>query len=417
MNNPFENAMQQLERAASVAGVKSSVIAKLQKPDAVLEFDIPLTMDNGTVRHFLAYRVQHDRSRGPYKGGFRYHPQVNLDEAKALAFWMTVKTAVVGVPFGGAKGGIQVDPKTLSEGELERLTRAYARLLAPHVGPELDVPAPDVNTNPTVMGWFVDEFQKVTGTKAPAVVTGKSVDQGGSEGRTEATGYGGFYILEEAFRRLQLPIPPRVVVQGFGNVGYYFADAAHNAGFKVTAVSDSKGGVKDKRGFGMSPHSIQEMKHSRCMISNCYCIGSVCDCENYDAVTNEELLQLETDVLVPAALENQLTNENAEKVQAKIILELANGPTTPEADAIFRKRGIPVIPDVLANAGGVTVSYFEWYQNMHNEKWKREDVFKKLREVMMSAMGSVWETHERLNTDLRTAAFVVALKRIEEALK
>lgn len=416
-HNPFENALAQLHKAASVGGVPEHVIRKLQTPDKVLSFELALEMDSGETKTFPAYRVQYDNTRGPYKGGFRYHPQVSLDEAKALAFWMTIKTAVADVPFGGAKGGVCVDPKTLSQPELERLTRAYTRSIAEHIGPERDVPAPDVNTNPAIMGWLKDEYSAIVGVDTPAVVTGKTIAQGGSEGRTEATGYGGFYVLEEAFRRLKLPVPPDVAIQGFGNVGYYFAQAAHDNGFKCIAVSDSRGGIYDRRMLGMSPKNILEMKRSRGMISNCYCIGTVCDCENYDAISNEQLLALSTDVLVPAALENVLHEGNARQVQAKLILELANGPTTPEADAIFLSRGIPVIPDVLANAGGVTVSYYEWLQNKAGEHWSQEEVLKKLRATMMSALSEVWDTHERYTIDLRTAAFVVALKRIGEKMK
>ncbi|HBF67536.1 MAG TPA: glutamate dehydrogenase [Candidatus Magasanikbacteria bacterium] len=414
MNNPFTNAMKQLERAASFGIIASALIEKLKAPDRVIAFDVEIEMDNGARRKFPAFRVQYDNSRGPYKGGFRYHPHVNLDEAKALAFWMTIKTSVAGVPFGGSKGGVCVDPRELSEAELERLTRAYTRGIAEHIGPQLDVPAPDLNTNPKVMSWLADEYGVIMGGRVPAVVTGKTIEDGGSEGRTEATGYGGFYVLEEAFKRLQFPVPPAFVLQGFGNVGYYFAEAAHDAGFKMIAISDSRGGIYDTRTLGMSPKSILKSKQARGMISNCYCIGTVCDCQNYAAVSNDELLALKTNVLVPAALENVLTGENAGAVQADLILELANGPTTPDADDIFRKRGIPVIPDVLANAGGVTVSYYEWKQNLDGEHWKKEVVLEKLRSQMMTALSDVWDAHERHGTDLRTAAFLVALKKIEE---
>lgn len=412
--SPYVNAMNQLKRAADAGHIKQSIIDRLSNPDRVLKFDVTIEMDSGEKKSFKAYRSQYNNILGPYKGGIRFHTQVNEDEVKALSFWMTIKCAVMGLPMGGGKGGIEVDPKQLSAGELERLTRGYSRYLAPHVGPKVDVPAPDVNTTPKIMGWFLDEYNKVVGGSNPAVVTGKEIKDGGSEGRTEATGFGAFYVLEEAFNRLKLPVPPTVVVQGFGNVGYYFAEALHDSGYKLIATSDSKGGIYDKRGFGMSPKSILKTKEEKGKINGCYCLGSVCDCENYASVTNEALLELPCDVLAPAALENQLTETNAQKVQTKLVLEIANGPTTSGADAVFVARGIPVIPDVLVNGGGVTVSYFEWLQNLSGEKWNKKDVLVKLREYMMKSMGEVWNTKEELKTDFRTAAFVVALRRIEQ---
>jgi glutamate dehydrogenase (NADP+) len=414
----FTNALSQLKKASTYINLPSRVQEILKKPERVLQFSIPITMDNGSTRVFDGYRVQYSSARGPYKGGLRYHPKVNLDEVKALAFWMAIKCAVVGIPLGGGKGGIAVDPKVLSQGELERLTRAFTRRLVPFIGPEQDVLAPDVNTNPEVMGWLVDEYSKVTGRFVPAVATGKPLALGGSQGRTAATGQGGLFILNELVGKLKLdPKKTRIIVQGFGNVGYYFAKLAHKAGYKIIGLSDSKGGIYSNGGAGMDPDHIMQDKKARGIIAGCYCVGSVCDCENYRSMTNKQILEAPTDILVLAAMENQITRENAGRIKAKAIIEMANGPTTPEADIKLAKRGVIVVPDVLANAGGVTTSYFEMVQNLQQYYWTEAEVMQKLKPIMGQAFKQVWQKAEALKVDLRIAAFVLALERIAEAIE
>ncbi len=426
MSTAFQNALHQLERANAVHPFSKKFFAAMKKPNRELRSEIPVKMDDGSTKTFKGYRVQYNNARGPYKGGIRFHPETNPDEVKALALWMALKCAVVNIPMGGGKGGVTVDPKKLSKTELERLARGWVRAFAKDIGPDRDVPAPDVNTNAQIMDWMADEYEKLTGDKTRATFTGKPVDRGGSEGREEATGYGGFVVLEALRKMSALPLsknvaiatkPVTVAVQGFGNVGYEIAKLLHEAGYKIIAVSDSRGAIYDKRGLGMDPANILKTKKERGMIGGCYCIGTVCDYENYTQITNEEMLELPVDVLVPAALEGVITEANAEKIKAKVILEMANGPTTPEADDIILERGIVVIPDILANAGGVTVSTFEWEQNKKGEKWKKEKVLKKLTEIMEREAAHVSNRAKELKTDLRRAAFVIALERIEAALK
>lgn len=416
--NPFENAMQQLNKAARVMNLAPEVLEILSHPERVIEVAVPVKMDDGSLKVFDGYRVQYNSARGPYKGGIRYHPQIDINEVKALAFWMAIKCAVVDIPFGGGKGGITVDPKKLSESELERLTRSFTRAIAPFIGPKVDVPAPDVNTNPKIMDWIVDEYAKIEGKITPAVVTGKSLEHGGSLGRTAATGQGGFYALREIAKKMKLkPEETTVAIQGFGNVGYHMAKLVQQAGYKLIAISDSHGAIFDKRGLGMDPDVIIKTKQERGLIGGCYCVGSVCDCENYTEISNEELLELKVDVLIPAALESVITEKNAGKIKAKVVLELANGPITADADEILFKKNIVVVPDVLANAGGVTVSYFEWLQNVQNYSWTEAMVLEKLEPIMIDSFAAVWRSQEKYQTDLRTAAYTVALKRIAESIK
>ena len=418
-NNPWERAQEQLHAAARHLTLDPLLRARLEQPDRVIEVSIPITMDDGSVRVFDGFRVQHNNILGPYKGGLRYHPKVDMDEVKALSFWMTMKNAVVDVPFGGGKGGIAVDPKKLSEGELERLTREFTRKLAPVIGPTLDVPAPDVNTNGKIMNWIRDEYARVEGEDAPAVVTGKPLEQGGSEGRPEATGLGGSYALQALMRALgKSPVGMTVAIQGFGNVGSFLAQFLQESGFLIVALSDSKGGIYVPRGI-KDLKAVETCKERSGRLAGCYCVGSVCDLTNMESmggrdISPEEVLTLPVDIIVPAALENAITEENADDIKASIVLEMANGPTTLEADAMLAKRGITVIPDILANAGGVAVSYFEWYQNMHGETWGKEDVFKKLKEKMDSATQAVHAAHKEYNVSLREAAYIVALKRLVE---
>lgn len=408
MNNLFETAIQQLEQAASLAGLDKNIIEQLKVSDRYVEVSIPLIMDDGSQHIFTGFRSQHNNSRGPYKGGIRYHQDVNVDEVRALSFWMTFKNAVVDVPFGGGKGGIIVNPKELSQTELERLSRGFVQKIYRLIGPNIDVPAPDVNTNGQIMSWMLDEYEKLTGTKAPATFTGKPVANGGSQGRTEATGYGAGYVLRECINQKIVSIPQdaTVAIQGFGNVATYFAEATKGLGLKIVALSDSKGGIYNTEGIDIS---IAE-KHKKAT-------GALQGLSGTIDITNEALLELDVDMLVPAALENVLTGHNADKIKAKLILELANGPTTPEADSIFAQKGIVVIPDILANSGGVATSYFEWQQNMEHITWSKDQVLKKLDAQMTQAWRDVAAAQQKYNTTYRTAAYIVATERIARAIK
>lgn len=433
--NPFESAMLQLSKAESVLLKRAKTekqkkeiaqkIERLREPQRQVNVTLPIQMDDGSQKLFHGYRVQFNNARGPYKGGIRYHQNVSLDEVKALSFWMAMKCAVADLPLGGGKGGIIVDPKTLSQKELERLSRAYARAIADVIGPDKDVPAPDVNTNGMIMGWMVDEYLSWKDKKWKlsakekkeyrGTFTGKLIKDGGSEGREEATGLGGLFVLQAILKKLGLKGELTVAVQGFGNVGYNIAKFLADSGFKVVAVSDSKGGIYVPD--GINPKLTLECKQKNGYLAGCYCSGSVCNLNKGKQVTNDALLELPVDILVPAALENALTKENASKIKAKVVLEMANGPTTPEADAILFKKGIPVIPDILSNSGGVTVSAFEWEQNLKGEKWSKKAVNEKLAKKMAKAALAVWDASKLYKTDLRTAAFAVALERILTAMR
>lgn len=416
-NNPWKRAQRTLQQYGKKLLLDPSVITKLSEPDKVLVVSLPLILDDGTTTLFKGYRVQHDNTLGPYKGGLRYHPDVSLDEVKALSFWMTMKNAVVNVPFGGGKGGIEVDPKKLSASELERLTRLFTRSLVNDIGPHRDVPAPDVNTNAKIMSWIVDEYAHQTGQEELAVVTGKPLDMGGSQGRTEATGLGGVYVLMAFLKRMNIDHKGMTVaVQGFGNVGKYVAQFLQDEGFTIVAISDSRGGIYVKQGI-QDIREVSKCKDAKGEISSCFCINGKCDLANKaamqgESITSVALLQLPVDILIPSALENTITEDNANKVQAKYILEMANGPTTREADDILKQKGVIIIPDILANAGGVTTSYFEWYQNIHNETWEGKEVLEKLKDKMEIATQDVCELAEQENVTLREAAYMVALKRI-----
>ncbi len=418
-HNPWQRAKKQLTKTSEHLKLDPLLLAHLIEPEKVIEVSLPLKRDNGEVQTIKGYRVQHNSHHGPYKGGLRFHPDVSMDEVKALAFWMTVKTALIDIPFGGGKGGITVDPKTLSESELERLTRIFTRRLSHAIGPDKDIPAPDVNTNGKIMSWIVDEYSKIVGKHTPGVVTGKPIEHGGSEGRTEATGLGGCYALLEIVKREKLdPSKLTVAVQGFGNVGYYAAYFLQKNGFKVVALSDSKGGIYIPNGLA-DIEQIERCKKEKGYLAGCYCVGSVCDIRYKDKVKGQDIspsdiLELPVDIIVPSALENVITKDNAYRIKANIILEMANGPTTTEADEILQANNKIVIPDILANSGGVAVSYFEWYQNIHNEQWTKEKVFKQLEEKMRKAVDEVYETANKSNVSLRDAAYLVAIKRLDK---
>ena len=405
MNNPFQNAMEQLDKVVEVKKFNPEFIERFRRPNRDIKISIPVKMDDGSLKIFEGYRVEYNNALGPYKGGIRYHHDTEINEVKALAFWMAIKCAIANIPMGGGKGGITVDPKVLSKGELERLSRGWVRGLSDILGPKKDVPAPDVNTTPEIMDWMADEFEKITGDKTRATFTGKPLGKGGSEGRGPATGLGGFYVFDSLRAQLGLPEKCKVVVQGFGNVGLNAAEIFIDHGHSVVAISDSKGGVYNPNGLDIK--KLAEHKKAT---------GSLSGFLESTNLTNEELLETECDVLVPAAFENQISSANAPKVRTKAILELANGPITPEADEILFKKGIPIMPDVLANSGGVTVSCFEWEQNLKGEHWSEKEVFEKLLIMMNDAAQKVYENSKKYSTDMRRGAFILALERIEEKM-
>ncbi|HSD12102.1 MAG TPA: Glu/Leu/Phe/Val dehydrogenase [Patescibacteria group bacterium] len=403
--SPFDDALAQLSRADGVRKFPEEFMMLMRHPKREIRVAIPVRMDDGAVRVFEGYRVQCNDARGPFKGGVRFHRDTDIDEVRALALWMAVKCAVVDIPMGGGKGGVTVDPSTLSKGELERLSRGWVRALVDVIGPKKDVPAPDVNTTPEIMAWMADEYALLTGDRSGAVITGKPVDKGGSLGRSRATAQGGYHVFEELARKLGLPERCRVAIQGFGNAGGTAADIWSKHGHRVIAVSGSKGGIIADGGLDVA--AVAAYAESR---------GSVVGFPGARPISNEELLAAECDLLIPAALEGQIRADNAAKVRASVILELANGPTTPEADDILLGRGVRVIPDILANAGGVTVSTFEWEQNMRRERWSETQVAARLEAVMRAQARVVHARASALGTDMRRAAFVVALERIASAM-
>ena len=407
MQNPFENALKQLEKAANIMNLDKNIYEILKQPDRVLTVSVPVKMDSGEVKVFTGFRSQYNDALGPYKGGIRYHENVSLDEVKALSFWMMVKCATVNIPMGGGKGGIIVDSKKLSEGELERMSRTYVQKIWRVIGSDKDVPAPDMYTTPKIMGWMRDEFEKLVGHADPGVITGKAIADGGSAGREQATSQGGIYVTREFMKKMNfVASETSVAIQGMGNVGGFMAKLLVQDGFKVVALSDSKGGVYDPAGLDLNTVFAHKEK-----------TGSLSGLDGVQFVSNAELLELPVDLLIPSAMENQITIENAENIKAKAIVELANGPTTPEADEILSKRGVLIVPDVLANAGGVTVSCFEWEQNVKNEKWTEAQVLAKLEPIMVNAFNEVWETKEKYNITMRAAAFVKAIERVASKMK
>jgi len=405
--NPFAIAVMQFDRAADYLDLDDGLRELLKTPKRQLVVSIPVKMDDGSLRVFEGYRVQHNLARGPGKGGIRYHPDVTLDEVKALAMWMTWKCATVNLPYGGAKGGVRVNPKELSQGELERLTRRYATEIAPLIGPDRDIPAPDVYTDAQTMAWIMDTISMFKGHTELGVVTGKPVELGGSHGRQEATARGCQFVIREACRTLGLSLNgATVVVQGFGNAGSNVARFLHEDGARIIAVSDSKGGIYNPR--GIDPEAALQHKART---------GALQGLPDTEAITNAELLELPCDILVPAALENQITRRNADRIRARLIAEAANGPTTPAADDILFERGITVIPDILANAGGVSVSYFEWVQDQYGFFWPEDEVRRHLERIMASAFHEVRATAERYGVDLRRGAYILAIGRVAEATR
>ncbi len=415
----FENTLQQIREAAQIMSLDKDVELILSNPTRIIEVSIPIKMDSGAVRVFQGYRVQHNNAAGPFKGGIRFHPDVDMSEVKALATWMTIKCSVVGIPLGGAKGGIVLDPHELSERELEVLTRKYVQAIGPFFGPEIDVPAPDVYTTPQIMAWFADEFSTLKGYNDLGVVTGKPLEFGGSAGRNEATAQGGVYVLEQFMKKIgKKPEETTVVIQGFGNAGSNAAKIMANQGYKVIGVSDSKGGLICEQ--VINPDELMTCKIEKGSVQECGLIVSELhgkQGESCRRVTNAELLTTECDILVLSALENQVTKVNAAQIKAKYILELANGPTTPEADKILEANGVIVIPDILANAGGVTVSYFEQVQNKMNYYWTAEDVAQRLSTIMVGAWERVSANADKHKCSLRQAAFITAMDKLSKIIK
>ncbi|MBW7955432.1 Glu/Leu/Phe/Val dehydrogenase [Patescibacteria group bacterium] len=427
--NPHQQAIKQLEKVAGLLRSEyhdedtarfDAAIERLKEPDRVIEGHLEVEMDDGRSETFQAYRSQHNNARGPYKGGIRFHPDVSQEEVKALSTWMTWKCAVTGIPYGGGKGGVIVDPKKLSQDELQRLSRAYARFITPYIGPQVDIPAPDVNTTPQMMAWMVDEYQQEVGRQAKVVdsshsaaenplatFTGKPVTLGGSEGREEATGLGGVVVMEKLVEQLFLTKEKKqitVAVQGFGNVGYWFAYLAHQKGYSVVAISDSRGGIYAPQ--GLDPEYVLNYKKEH---------GSL-PSDGVQQISNAELLELPVDILVPSALEGVIDKKNAHRIQARAIIEMANGPTTSEADEVLAARNVFVVPDILANAGGVSTSYFEWVQNLQGYNWPLQEVTTRLKKVMETAFAEMWQMHQKTGQTGRVSAYMTAVQRVVDAM-
>ena len=406
--NPFEIARKQVKTACDRLNADPAVYEILKNPQRALEVSFPVKLDNGTVKTFTGYRSQHNNAVGPYKGGVRFHPNVNFDEVKALSIWMTIKCCVAGIPYGGGKGGITLDPRDYSEAELERISRAYAEAISPLIGEKIDIPAPDVNTNGKIMSWMVDAYENIVKKSAPGVFTGKPVEFGGSLARTEATGYGVNFAAVQALEKLGKDVKGATyAIQGFGNVGYHTGYYAHKAGAKIVAVSTVDVAIYNENGLDME--ALFKEYQTNGFITNKAGYGK--------EISNAELLALDVDVLAPCALENQLTSENAGKVRAKIVVEGANGPTTPEADAILRQNGVLVVPDILANCGGVVVSYFEWVQNLQGYYREFDEVQEKETVVLRRAFRDIWNLAQEYDVDLRTASYMMSIRRVEKAMK
>jgi glutamate dehydrogenase (NAD(P)+) len=405
--NLFEISQRQFDIAAEKLGLEDGMREVLRHPKRQLLVSVPTLMDDGSIKVFTGYRVQHNLARGPAKGGIRYHPKVSLDEVKALASWMTWKCATVNIPYGGGKGGVTCDPKRMSRGELERMTRRYASEISIIIGPDRDIPAPDVYTDAQTMAWIMDTYSMTVGYSSMGVVTGKPIPLGGSQGRNEATARGAQFCVREACAVLKKPVKgTTVAIQGFGNAGANLARLLHDDGARIVAVSDSKGGLYSSR--GLDPRQVLEHKVRT---------GSVVGFRGAERITNEELLEAKCDVLAPAAMESQITQRNAARVRARIVAEAANGPTTPGADRVLKDHGVFVIPDILCNAGGVTVSYFEWAQDLQGFFWEESDVNRQLEKFMRRAFHEVLETSRAQKTDMRTAAYLLAVGRVAEATR
>ncbi|HYM65447.1 MAG TPA: Glu/Leu/Phe/Val dehydrogenase [Candidatus Sulfotelmatobacter sp.] len=416
----YQKSREEILEVGKKFNLNEDELEEFLEPDRIIEVKIPIKIGSELIT-FKGYRSQHSNTLGPYKGGLRFHPRVNKDEVMALSLWMSLKTAVVGVPFGGGKGGIAVDPKALTEKQLEDLSREYVRRVFEIIGPQKDVPAPDVNTNPKIIDWMADEYIKINKKNGQelnelyATFTGKA--KNGLAGRTEATGFGGVVVLKNLSKKLNLvPEKTTIAVMGFGNVGYYFAKIASEVGFKVVAVSDSKGGIikRDSKGnfIPLDIPLVYDCKMEKGSLNGCYCAGGVCDTRGGQLITNEELLELPVDILIPAALEDVITDNNMQNIKAKIIVEMANGPVSPKAQHYLTHKGVNIVPDILANSGGVAASFIEWEQNMKNETYKKADVLKRLEKLMIDAFENVWNSSKKHKTNLKEASYLVALGKI-----
>jgi glutamate dehydrogenase len=401
-----KNCRKQLEKVKTIAHLSDKDLSVLENPRRVMNVNYPVRMDNGTVRIINAFRIQYNDALGPTKGGIRFHPSVDEEEVAELAFLMSLKTSLVNLPYGGAKGGIRIHPKELSEGELERVSRGYIKEMAKIIGPHQDIPAPDVNTNPKIMGWMMDEYEHIVGVKTRGVITGKPILIGGSLGRNEATARGAFFIIQKKFEKTKDKSKLKVAIQGFGNAGSHIAQMLEKDGFKVVAVSDSSSGIYEPKGLNIK--DLIEFKEDKNHLSN-YKKGK--------KISNEELLELKVDILIPAALGNVIHTNNVKNIQAKTIVEVANAPVSTSADSVLNEKGVEVIPDILANAGGVIVSYFEWVQNLYSYYWKEDEVNEKLKEKILSAYAGVLEEANTHNMSLRTASYTLSIARILEAEK
>jgi glutamate dehydrogenase (NADP+) len=414
MFNLLKDATSHLDDAMKIIDIDSETIDRLRQPKSVLQVSVPLRRDDGTLEIYSGFRIHHDDTRGPTKGGIRFHPDVNVTEVASLAFWMTIKCALVDVPFGGGKGGISVDAKKLSKLELQKLSRSYIRQIVDFIGPDRDIPAPDMYTNEIIMGWMMDEYSNIKRQHSPASFTGKPIPLGGCQGRSEATGQGAYYCIKALEKKLGLnPKKTRVAIQGFGNAAQRVALTLFDEGYQIVALSDSKGGIYRKEGFDLP--SIIKMKHETQRMQSVYCEDSVCEMVPADIITNEELLELDVDILIPAAIENQITSKNVDKINAPIIVEVANGPITSDADKILAKKQKTIIPDILANAGGVIVSYYEWVQNRSGQNLTQKEVFSKLEVKMLETFNLVQNLVDDKKVNMRTASYALALQRINEA--
>lgn len=414
--NIFNDALKRVRRIGESAGVDNEVIEALMHPKATMTASLPVRMDDGSTEYFTGYRCRYNNILGPSKGGIRFHWEVNREEVQALALWMTIKCAVVNLPYGGGKGGVCVDPKKLSPMEVERLSRAYVRAMADFIGPQTDIPAPDVYTNARIMGWMMDEYEAIKRVKAPGVITGKPISLGGSLGRDDATGRGAYICIKQLEKRHGWnPQDITVAVQGFGNGGYHAVRLLQADGYRIVAISDSKGGIYSNKGFDVE--SVYKQKQETREVKAVYCEHSVCEVVEHDKVSNEQLLELDVDILIPAALDGVIHKGNVDKVQAKYIVEVANGPIMGDVDHIVAEKGIVAIPDVLANAGGVTVSYFEWVQNRSGFAWPIEEVHERLERIMIASFDATWDIAKNENRSMRDAAYTLAMRRLADGIE
>jgi len=414
--NFFLETQEQFREIANILNTEFEIIQGLEQPQRLVKFQIPVKMDNGGNKIFFGFRSQHNNSLGPYKGGIRFHPNVSEDGVKALSMLMTWKCALVGLPFGGGKGGVIVDPRKLSKGELERLSRGYVKGIFPWLGPDIDIPAPDINTNPQIMAWMTDEYSKLKHEDSPAAFTGKPLSLWGLRGRKEATGYGGVVILKKLEETFGFePKETTVAIQGFGNVGSNFARFAFQEGYKIIALSEEDGGIYVPK--GLDPEQTLRCQEKKGKIAGCYCVNSVCDANFGKQITNEQLLEMKVDILVPSAKEDVITKENVLKIKAKYIIEMANGPVVSDVDVNLQDKGIVSVPDILSNAGGVIASYFEWLQSKEKKQWQEKEMLNKLSKTLEKTFDEVWELSKKENITLRKAVYLLAIARVSKAMK